>query len=270
MYDDDLYDDYSSRREIFQLTDRDGDGFVTREEYVLQNGNQSAVVDQVFTAYDGDGDGRFSEEEFLQGSSPLAVSDECEEQLIQTCDKLYLEFRTTEPKINKVDETACRAVQYLVDCVAGYDNDCDITRYALVVADRAKEYLDTATCPMLNIHGLLELTGEGALTDGRKTRYARSADDVEITTLSDQQLHNRRCTDSFINRCTVRFRRSITKLRDLPGASYCSILASYSRCLNKRAKYCLKMESVHKVDDALLRQKMTRLKQLQAAAKSCH
>ena len=55
------------------MTDRDGDGFVTRDEYVLQNGNISAVVDQVFMAYDGDGDGRFSEEEFLQQSSPLEV-----------------------------------------------------------------------------------------------------------------------------------------------------------------------------------------------------
>ena len=71
--DEEFYDDYSSRRELFQLTDRDGDGFVTRDEYVLQNGNTTAVVDQVFMAYDGDGDGRFSEEEFLQQSSPLEV-----------------------------------------------------------------------------------------------------------------------------------------------------------------------------------------------------
>jgi len=174
--DDELYDDYSSRRELFQLTDKDGDGFVTREEYVLHNGNHSAVVDQVFAAYDGDRDGRFSEEEFLQGSSPVAVNDECEEQIIQTCDKLYLEFRTTEPRINKVDETACKALQYLVDCVSGYDTNCDITSYARVVVSRANEFLDS--CPLLDIYQLVELTNKGFISGETKTNFDRSKDDA--------------------------------------------------------------------------------------------
>jgi len=178
-YEDDdmeLYDDYSSRRELFQLTDTDGDGFVTREEYVLHNGNHSAVVDQVFAAYDGDRDGRFSEEEFLQGSSPLTVNDECEEQIIQTCDKLYLEFRTTEPRISKVDETACKALQYLVDCVCGYDTTCDITSYARVVASRANEFLDS--CPLLDIHQLHKLTHDGPTSDDTLTHIAKSRPDA--------------------------------------------------------------------------------------------
>ncbi|XP_038070233.1 uncharacterized protein LOC119739379 [Patiria miniata] len=260
---EEFYGDFSSRHELFQLTDKNGDGFVTREEYVTQNGNHTRVVDQVFKAYDVDGDGRFSEEEFLQQSSPLAVRDECEEGIIQTCDKLYLEFMTTELKSSKADETACKATQYLVDCVAGYDADCDIMSYARIVAARAQAYLDSEACPLLDLHLLLKLTGQGALSDGRKTRFARSVDDVESTTISDQQLYSKLCSESFINRCSKRFHKSLN--RDRAERRYCPILASYERCLNKRVKHCL-----GNVGYTVLRQNIASLKNLQREAKSCH
>ncbi|XP_022108706.1 uncharacterized protein LOC110988980 [Acanthaster planci] len=258
-----FYDDFSSRKQLFQLTDKDGDGFVTREEYVNQNGNHSVVVDQVFKAYDRDGDGQFSEEEFLQQSSPLAVQDECEEEIIQTCDKLYLEFMTTELKSSKVDEKTCKAIQYLVDCVVGYDTGCNIQSYARMVATRAQAYLDSQHCPLLDLRLLLKLTGQGALGDEKKTRFARSVDDVEFTTLADLQLYTKQCPNSFIKRCSKKFRRSLA--RDKAEKRYCPLLASFGHCLKKRAEQCL-----GHVDETHLRQNIASLKRLQRAAKTCH
>ncbi|XP_071785052.1 uncharacterized protein [Asterias amurensis] len=256
-----FYDDYSSRRELFQLTDRDGDGFVTRDEYVLHNGNISAVVDQVFMAYDGDGDGRFSEEEFLQQSSPLEVHAECEEQIIQTCDKLYLEFKSTEFISNTLSRPACNAVQYLVDCVAGFDTDCDITSYAQAIASRAEAYLDSGACPLLDLHNLLQITGPDG--NEKKARYARSVDnDVEITTASDKDLFGKHCPGDFINHCAKKFEQNLNKDSQ---TMYCPILASYAHCLKKRSRHC-----AADVNSPLLRNNMARLRTLESRAKSCH
>ena len=66
-----------------------------------------------------------------------------------------------------------------MDCVVGYDTDCDIQSYARIVATRAQAYLDSQHCPLLDLRLLVKLTGQGALGDER-TRFARSVDGMSV------------------------------------------------------------------------------------------
>ena len=65
----------SSRLKLFEQTDADGDGFVTKHEYGISNGidDNATDVEDLFMTYDRDNDGKLSEQEFVDQSSPWDV-----------------------------------------------------------------------------------------------------------------------------------------------------------------------------------------------------
>nr|XP_054769679.1 uncharacterized protein LOC129277537 [Lytechinus pictus] len=151
----------AARRRVFKQTDINGDGLVTRKEYVIRNGNMTEEeLDILFGAFDVDGDRSLSQDEFVRHGFVWVVAQECEFEAIRRCDDefVYL-IRAADPSNGETQQgRLCKAFQTYFDCIEHEQVSCDITSYSQAVIDLIATYRTVHFCPDLDFGGLMSMT----------------------------------------------------------------------------------------------------------------
>ncbi|XP_003728978.1 uncharacterized protein LOC100892379 [Strongylocentrotus purpuratus] len=158
----------AARRRVFKQTDLNGDGLVTRKEYVIRNGNMTEEeLDILFGAFDVDGDRSLSQDEFVRHGFLWVVAQECEFEAIRRCDDefVYL-IRAADPAtVDNQQGMLCKAFQTYFDCIEHEQVSCDITSYSQAVIDLIATYRTVHFCPDLDFGGLMSMTDDGGDDD---------------------------------------------------------------------------------------------------------
>ncbi|XP_072168695.1 uncharacterized protein [Diadema setosum] len=152
----------AARRRVFKQTDLNGDGLVTRREYVMRNGNMTEEeLDILFGEFDIDGDLSLSQDEFVRHGFLWVAAPECELESVQRCDDefVYL-IRAAEPTGSAEggqQSRLCQAFQTYYDCIKHEQVSCDMTAYSQAVLDLVITYRTVHFCPDLDPVPILSL-----------------------------------------------------------------------------------------------------------------
>ncbi|XP_072013823.1 uncharacterized protein [Amphiura filiformis] len=256
----------SSRLQLFEQTDADGDGFVTRKEYISHsnlhdNHTADLHVDDLFVTYDRDNDGQLSELESVDQSSPWDVMSECEFLVMQRCNAVL--DRAMSEVDNDLEEPICGGLQSYLDCIVnGQDTDetCVMESYILSVKQNALVLRSSGLCPNLEIGQLdfdIEIDYEprddlddeyndedeeeyssdslsSSVMRAKPGRFVRDAEDSASEGLdSNPPRVRRKCSSSSLIPCVVEFEARITKDIDIK-----SNLELYRQCVSDKTNLC--------------------------------
>ncbi|XP_077982759.1 uncharacterized protein LOC144437646 isoform X2 [Glandiceps talaboti] len=215
---------FDSHVKIFQNTDTNKDGFITRDEYKENNPNMTDEDTRiVMEVYDKDGDNRVSEVEFLREGNIDSHAVGCDVIALNQCG---IQFINTVRLANNDDDAICLGLQTYVDCISRQliPTVCESQSFTSAVMKIVSSFQADDICPEIDVNALLTPTEH----QNRKRRHAQ----VQGMT-QNENATDRKCGLSSIINCDTDFIHELRK-----DEAPCNSLLGYRRCIHRSTQMC--------------------------------